>query len=176
MNTLPSLYKQLPLSSEYKIDNVVTKSAKYLGVTITQNLSWKEHITKVSNKANSTCEFLQRNLRQCSTDVKSLAYATYVGPIIESTSVVWFPIVDFVSSKTVYHMHCCIHCHQKQAKLLLRQFSYSQVMLWTVLMFLTSAPVHNPATFFKDRCVSFNGKGVKKALKCRMVGKKWLQW
>ena len=49
--------KRLPLNSEYKIDNTVINkiaSAKYLGVTISQNLSWKEHITEITNKANST--------------------------------------------------------------------------------------------------------------------------
>jgi len=53
--------KWLPLSSEYKIDNIVINnvaSAKYLGVTIIQNLSWKEHISKISNKANSIRGFL----------------------------------------------------------------------------------------------------------------------
>ena len=67
------------------------QSLKYLGVTITQNLSWKEHITKIINKANSTRGFLQRNLRQCSINVKSLAYVTYVRPIVEYASVVWSP-------------------------------------------------------------------------------------
>jgi len=59
--------KRLPLNSEYKID-YITKvvSAKYLGVTITQNLSWKEHIAKITNKANSTRGFLQHNLWHCS--------------------------------------------------------------------------------------------------------------
>jgi len=58
--------KQLPLNSKYKIDNTVIKkvaSAKYLGVTISQNLSWKEHSTKITDKANSTCGFLQHSLR-----------------------------------------------------------------------------------------------------------------
>ena len=41
------------------------------------------------NKANSTRGFLQRNLRQCSINVKSLAYVTYVRPIVEYASVVW---------------------------------------------------------------------------------------
>ena len=86
--------KRLPLNSEYKIGNTAINkvaSAKYLGVTITQNLSWKEHITKIINKANSTHGFLQRNLQQCSINVKSLAYVTYVRPIVEYDSVVWSP-------------------------------------------------------------------------------------
>jgi len=49
---------------EYKIDNIAINKAcaKYLGVTITQNLSWKGRITKISNKANSSCGFLQHNI------------------------------------------------------------------------------------------------------------------
>ena len=89
--------KQLPLKSEYRIDNTVINkvtSAKYLGVTITENLSWKKHITRITNKANSTRGFLQRNLRQCSPDVKSLAYVTYVRPVVEYASVVWSPHVQ----------------------------------------------------------------------------------
>ena len=106
---LTILNKRFPLSSEYKIDNIVINkvtSAKYLGVTITQNLSWKEHIAKISNKANSTHGFLQRNLRQCPIDVKSLAYITYVRPIIEYASVVLSPhtqtlrsLLEMVQSK-----------------------------------------------------------------------------
>ena len=34
---------------------------------------------------------MQRNLRQCSINVKSLAYVTYVRPIVEYTLVVWSP-------------------------------------------------------------------------------------
>ena len=94
--------KRLPSSSEYKIDNIVINkvaSAKYLGVTITQNLSWKERITKISNKANSAHRFLQRNLQQCSIDVKSLAYVTYVRPIVEYASVVVPSTLEMVQCK-----------------------------------------------------------------------------
>ena len=35
--------------------------------------------------------FLQRNLRQCSLSIKSLAYLTYVRPILEYASTVWAP-------------------------------------------------------------------------------------
>jgi len=54
------------------------KSAQYFGVTITHNHSWKEHIAKITSKANSTRGILQRNLRQCSTNVKSLAYTYHI--------------------------------------------------------------------------------------------------
>jgi len=69
------------------MDHPVCKvaSAKYLGVTITHNLSWTKHVDIITYKANSVRAFLQRNLSQYSYRVKSLAYFTYVRPILQ-----WF--------------------------------------------------------------------------------------
>ena len=101
--------KHAPLNSTYKIDNCIinkVKSAKYLGITVAHNLSWKEHITKITSKANSThgflspvkptqhMVFLQHNLRQCSTNIKSLAILQYVRPILEYASVFWSPHIQ----------------------------------------------------------------------------------
>jgi len=86
--------KKHPLSITYMImDHPIRKviSAKYLGVTITHNLSWTKHVDIITCKANSVRAFLQRNLSQCSHHVKSLAYFTYVRPILEYASVVWSP-------------------------------------------------------------------------------------
>jgi len=83
-----------PTKSTYKLNDQTLRqvnSAKYLGVTITQTLSWHDHIINICNKANSARAFLQRNLRNCSPSVKSLAYNTYVKPIVEYASVVWSP-------------------------------------------------------------------------------------
>ena len=87
-----------PLCSEYKInDHGICKvsNAKYLGVTINHNLSWANHIGTISRKANAVHGFLQRNLRKCSTSIKSLTYFTYVRPILEYASVVWAPLGIF---------------------------------------------------------------------------------
>ena len=86
--------KTHPLPSRYSIcDSVIeqSNSAKYLGVTITNNLSWSEHINKITNKANSTKAFLQRNLNQCQPSVKSACYTTYIRPTLEYASTVWSP-------------------------------------------------------------------------------------
>ena len=64
-------------------------SAKYLGVTIAGNLSWKPHISIITKKANSTLGFLRRNLRKCPPKTKELAYNTYVRPTLEYASSVW---------------------------------------------------------------------------------------
>ena len=64
--------------------------------TLTNNLSWYEHITKITNKANDTeLSYIQRNLRQCQRSVKSACYNTYVRPILEYASSVWSPYLLF---------------------------------------------------------------------------------
>ena len=86
--------RKQPLSNTNMIkDHPIRKvtSAKYLGVTITHNLSWNKHVDIITCKANSVRGFLRRNLSQCSCQVKSLAYFTYVRPNLEYASVVWSP-------------------------------------------------------------------------------------
>ena len=87
-------HKLSSFPSKYYICNCAIQqvnSTKYLGVTITNNLSWSEHITKIINKANSIRTFLQRNLSQCQRSVKSACYNTYVRPTLEYASTVWSP-------------------------------------------------------------------------------------
>jgi len=67
------------------------KSAKYLGITITDKLSWSEHITNIANKANSIRALLQRNLSQCQPSVKAACYTIYVRQILEYASTVRSP-------------------------------------------------------------------------------------
>ena len=58
----------------YKIRDYLIRevtSAKYLGVTISQNISWSKHIDIITCKANPILASLQRNLSQCSFRVKS---------------------------------------------------------------------------------------------------------
>ena len=83
-----------PLYTEYRINghNIhKVSTAKYLGVIIDHNLSWSDHIGAISRKANRILAFLQRNLKKCSTPIKSLAYFTYVRSILEYASIVWAP-------------------------------------------------------------------------------------
>ena len=49
----------------------ISPSAKYLGVTISDNLSWIPHIDSVSKKANQTLGFLKRNIKVHNKDLKS---------------------------------------------------------------------------------------------------------
>ena len=65
--------------------------AKYLGVLITEELSWSPHITSITSKANGILGFLQRNLKRCPKPLKELAYMTLVRSKLEYCAAIWDP-------------------------------------------------------------------------------------
>ena len=69
----------------------VVSKAKYLGLTISKNLSWSEHIAATSKKAERARAFLVRNISSCTQEVKKQCYTTLVRPILEYASEVWDP-------------------------------------------------------------------------------------
>ena len=86
--------KRNPIQSTYQIhghDLTVTKAGKYLGITISNNLSWNAHVNATVKKANNSLAFLRRNLARCPKDVKAQSYQTMVRPILEYASTSWDP-------------------------------------------------------------------------------------
>ena len=69
----------------------IVDNAKYLGLTISKNLSWNNHVNNITKKANSTLAFLRRNIRNCPQRAKTQAYNTFVRPSLEYASTVWDP-------------------------------------------------------------------------------------
>ena len=69
----------------------VEEASKYLGVTLTNNLSWNKHVENVAAKGNRTLGFIKRNLRECTKQVKAASYTTLVRPVLEYSSTVWDP-------------------------------------------------------------------------------------
>ena len=67
------------------------ESIKYLGVTITSDLRWNTHVSKVCTKANTTLGFLRRNLYSFPQEVKEAAYKGLVRPVLDYGSSVWDP-------------------------------------------------------------------------------------
>ena len=63
----------------------------YLGVTITNDLSWTKHIQNMAAQANNTVGFLRRNIRDCTAKIRSATYITMVLPTLECASTVWDP-------------------------------------------------------------------------------------
>ena len=83
------------IDSSYQIHGTQLKlveKAKYLGVIISKNLSWKQHIFNISSKANSIRMFLQRNLVKSDRNTRLQCYKTYIRPIVEYACTIWNPV------------------------------------------------------------------------------------
>lgn len=64
---------------------------KYLGVTITSNLSWAKHIDNIVAKGNKRLGYIRRVLKQASTDTKLTAYKMLVRPLLDYACEIWDP-------------------------------------------------------------------------------------
>ena len=94
--------KPHPLEYVYSIDGDVIpneKSTKYLGVTITSDLSWTKLIETIKTKASRTLGLIRRNLGPCDTTVKEKAYQSLVRPQLEYASSVWNPFTKTDKTK-----------------------------------------------------------------------------
>ena len=86
--------KVKPLIYTYVLDGEAissTSSTKYLGITITNGLSWNKHCDVITSKANCTLGLLKRILGECTQEVKSRAYTCLVRPQLEYSSSAWNP-------------------------------------------------------------------------------------
>ena len=69
----------------------VEEASKYLGVTLTNSLSWDQHVDDVVAKGNRTLGFVRRNLKDCPKPIRERSYLTLVRPTVEYASSVWDP-------------------------------------------------------------------------------------
>ena len=94
--------RKTPLQTKFHLHGCVIESvpsAKYLWVTISEDLKWSEHINNIAKKANQTLGFLKRNIRVHNKDLKSTAYKTLVHPHLQYASTVWSPNTDLDINK-----------------------------------------------------------------------------
>ena len=75
-----------------KLEHV--QSAKYLVITITDDLDWGQHITEISCKATKTLCFLRHNLALAPRHTKEVAYKTSVRPQLKYAAPIWQPYHD----------------------------------------------------------------------------------
>ena len=83
-----------PVKSRYFMHNQELESvdaAKYLGVTISKDLSWNTHINNIISTANKTLGFVKRNVVTKNKDIKTMAYNSLVHQQVEYASAVWSP-------------------------------------------------------------------------------------
>ena len=74
--------KRKPIKFLYNIHSQTleeAKTAKYLGVTIQNDLNWNKHIDATTKKANNTRAFLQRNIKQCQGKTRGFVTRPWYG-------------------------------------------------------------------------------------------------
>ena len=89
-----------PIKTKYFLHGIELESvpsATYLGVDISETLSWTPHISRITKKANQTLGFLRRNIKIQNENVKAVAYKTMVRPQLEYASAVWSPYTEALS-------------------------------------------------------------------------------
>ena len=87
-------WSRSPLPTSYTLHGQtleVVSSAKYLGVDIASDLSWKPHITRITNTANKSLGFLRRNLKAKNPELRERAYKAIVRSQLEYAAPVWDP-------------------------------------------------------------------------------------
>ena len=83
-----------PISTQYVFHGQVLEtmsSARYLDVDISNGLSWKIHIDRITSNANKSLGFLKRNIRANHPQLKAIAYKALVCPLLEHALCVWDP-------------------------------------------------------------------------------------
>ena len=75
------------------------QSAKFLGITTTDNLDWGQHVSEISCKATKTMGFLRHNLALAPRHTKEAAYETLVRPQLEYAAPVWHPYHETQTSQ-----------------------------------------------------------------------------
>ena len=91
---LPITRTKRPLSINISMGShpiLLCKSVKYLGVTISSNLTWSEHIKSTCKKAKQRLGFIHRHLSQSPPNVRHRIYRATVLPKLEYCCAVWDP-------------------------------------------------------------------------------------
>ena len=61
----------------------------HLGIIISDNMDWDQHISDTSSKATETLSFLRRHLAFAPRSAKEVAYKTLVRPKLEYAAPIW---------------------------------------------------------------------------------------
>ena len=91
MDSLTSMNCVVPVLTS--VDN-----EKYLGVTVSSDLSWSTHVNMICAKANQKLGLIKRNLKGTPEELKRLAYITIVRLGMETYAcTIWDPSLSKVS-------------------------------------------------------------------------------
>ncbi len=74
---------------DHILDEVI--EAKYLGVNISNELTWSTHVSVITQKGNCTLCFIRRNLKNCPMILKETAYIGLIRSFLENSAAVLDP-------------------------------------------------------------------------------------
>jgi len=86
----------------YSLNNQVLKTVEtnsYLGVLLSEDLTFTAHIDNITAKASRSLGFLSRNLKACPQKFRELAYISMVRSTLEYASPIWDPHLKQESEK-----------------------------------------------------------------------------
>ena len=72
----------------------IVEDINYLGITLTSNLKWDQHLSTVSSKASKVLGIVRRNLHHRPRSVRETAYKNSVRPTLEYGSAAWDPYYE----------------------------------------------------------------------------------
>lgn len=81
-------------NKEYILNNTMLSTVSEqndLGVTITSDLKWENHIVKIAKKCNSFVYLIQRTFKDHSIEMIAKLYKSYIRPKLEYAYTVWNP-------------------------------------------------------------------------------------
>ena len=115
--------RRSPIATSYTMnDQTIEKSntCKYLGVTMSTDLNWSTHITKIVSKAKQSMHFIMRNIKGSHPRTKQHAYKCLIRPLLEYCSGIWDPhSVDLIKSIEMVQRKAAryvTNCHRKWCK------------------------------------------------------------
>lgn len=105
--------------SYYMNSNIISQASayKYLGVNLTPSLSWAFHIATICANASKSLGYIRRNLRNSPSNIRKLAFVSFVRPQLEFASPIWSPYHEYL-------IHMIEAIQNRASRFISRNYSY----------------------------------------------------
>lgn len=110
--------KKSPIIQQYTMHGKpinTTKHHPYLGIELSSDLSWDNHINNITSKSNKVLGFIRRNLHNLPPHIKQQAYFTLVRPHLEFASSSWDPFLQ-------KHIECIEKIQRRAARFVTKNY------------------------------------------------------
>lgn len=94
--------KRVPSSFQYVLGDEIIEEVdryKYLGVVLTSDMTWINHINTISSDTARTLGYIRRCLNAAPPKLRKLAYETFIRPKLEYASTIWNPHQNYLITR-----------------------------------------------------------------------------